>query len=53
MQESISGWSGTIADLREWLNQFEDTDTIQFVGGEDGQGEFMLVLVNDNEVVCC
>lgn len=53
MQETIKGWSGTIADLREWLDQFKDTDTITFHGGEDGCGEFMAVLVNDNEVVCC
>jgi hypothetical protein len=53
MQETVEGLSGTIADLREWLNQFEDTDTILFSGGEDGCGEFMVVVVNNNEVVCC
>ena len=53
MEETIKGWSGTIADLRKWLDQFEDTDIITFHGGEDGCGEFMAVLVNDNEVVCC
>lgn len=53
MEAKVEGWTGTIADLREWLNQFEDTDTITFVGGEDGCGEFMAVFVNDNEVVCC
>lgn len=52
METTIEGWSGTIADLREWLNQFEDTDTITFYGGEDGGGEFMVVLVNNNEVIC-
>lgn len=51
MEETIEGWSGTVADLREWLNQFEDTDTITFCGGEDGNGEFMVVLVNNKEVV--
>ena len=53
MEETIEGWSGTIADLREWLNQFEDTDTITFVGGEDGCGEFVAVRVNNNVVACC
>lgn len=53
MEETTKGWTGTIADLRKWLNQFEDTDTITFHGGEDGYGEFMAVLVNNNEVVCC
>ena len=53
MKETTKGWTGTIADLREWLDQFKDTDTITFYGGEDGCGEFMVVLVNDNEVVCC
>lgn len=52
MEETSSGWTGTVADLREWLNQFKETDTITFYGGEDSSGEFMSVLVNDSEVVC-
>lgn len=51
MEETAMGWAGTVADLREWLNQFKDTDTITFCGGEDGCGEFMSVLVNNDEVV--
>lgn len=53
MEETVEGWTGTVADLHEWLNQFKDTDTITFYGGEDACGEFMAVLVNDKEVVCC
>ena len=52
MEETLRGWEGTVADLREWLDQFKDTDTIRFYGGEDGCGGFMEVLVNNNEVVC-
>ena len=52
MEETNSGWTATVADLRKWLNQFKETDTITFYGGEDSSGEFMSVLVNDSEVVC-
>ena len=52
MEETGEGWSGTVADLRKWLNQFKDTDTITFCGGEDSGGEFMKVLVNNNEIIC-
>lgn len=51
MEKTIQGWVGTVEELRKWLDQFKDTDIITFYGGEDGGGEFMVVLVNDNEVL--
>lgn len=50
MNNTVKGWIGTIADLRKWLEQFEDTDTVTFDAGEEDGGAFMVVFVNGNEV---
>lgn len=51
MEKTINGWIGTIADLRKWLERFEDTDTVTFDAGEKNGEAFMVVFVNDKEVV--
>ena len=51
MKEHHGEWSGSIKDLREWLNQFNDEDEIAFIGGSDSGWEFMDVLVNGEIVV--
>lgn len=43
-------WSGTIKDLKEWLEQFNDDDDILITGGSDSGGEFLDIIVN-GEVV--
>ena len=54
MKESwLSTWHGTIEELREWLNQFDDNDTIVFSGGSDDGYEFLHVYVNDELVINC
>lgn len=43
-------WSGTIKDLKEWLEQFEDTDRIDFMGGALGatyEQDIFTVAVNN------
>ena len=39
MKRTVEGWEGTIGELHEWLNQFDNADTITFYGGEDGEGK--------------
>ena len=51
MKEHHGEWSGSIKDLREWLNQFNDEDEIVFIGGSNSGWEFMDVFVNNELVV--
>jgi len=44
-------WRGTVAELHEWLNQFNDDDQIVFIGGSDSGWEFMEVKINDKIVI--
>lgn len=53
MKRTVEGWEGTIGELHEWLNQFDNADTITFYGGEDGEGEFVIARINDEEVLYC
>ncbi len=53
MKESwTSTWYGTIAELREWLNQFDDDKLIVFCGGNDGY-EYLRVYVDGKIEVDC
>jgi len=45
-----ANFGGTVAQLKEWLEQFNDNDFIEFEGGESSWGEFFEVRVN-NEIV--
>lgn len=51
MKEQRGEWCGTIKELREWLNQFDDNDEISFSGGSNSGWEFMQVWVNDEVIV--
>lgn len=51
MEKTLYGWAGTIADLREWLNQFDDDLYISFEGGADDGYDFLEVKVDGKVVV--
>ena len=54
MKESWENtWYGTIAELREWLDKFDDDKLIVFCGGSDGGYEFLRVYVDGNVEVNC
>lgn len=38
----------TVRELKELLNRFEDTDFVNFYGGESEDGEFCAITVADN-----
>lgn len=39
-----------VKELKEMLNQFEDSDVIRFYGGNDGSGgEFCAVLIGESK----
>ena len=51
MGETKNGcFGGTVAQLKEWLEQFDDNDSIDFCGGESNWGEFFWIKVNDEIV---
>ena len=51
MGETENGcFGGTVAQLKEWLEQFDDNDSIDFCGGEGNWGEFFWIKVNDKIV---
>ena len=43
-------FGGTVAQLREWLDQFNDNDIIEFDGGNDSGSEFFDIYVNGQTV---
>lgn len=51
MEVQNGNWTGTVNDLREWLNQFNGNDKIVFIGGADDGWEFLDVIVNEEVVV--
>ena len=53
MKEFYSTWMGTVADMKKWLEQFEDSDEIIFEGGSNNGTEIFDIYVNGKEVICC
>ena len=45
-----ANFCGTVKQLKKWLKQFDDDDFIEFEGGEDYEGEFFEIRVNDEIV---
>lgn len=47
--ENSEGFIFTVGELKELLSRFEDTDLVNFYGGEGSDGEFCGFTIADRE----
>ena len=40
-----------VKEMIEFLQQFNENDKVEIYGGEDWEGEFMCMVVNDKDVL--
>jgi len=40
----------TVKELKELLNKYDDNDIVEIIGGEDENGEFCEIYINNEEI---
>ena len=45
-------FTGTVKEMIEFLQKFDENDKIKIIGGRDWCGEFVDILINGESAIC-